>query len=118
LESSDQGIARRASLPAYFFFAYAFVNFFIFILQASPGTNHKGQNPAIEWRGFSGHWMVFYCASFVILSSALRSSRQRPDLPRLRSVFYAPDAFAEAAGFDFPLSFRGCRSLRSKGCGF
>ena len=60
----------------YFFFAYAFVNFFIFILQAPPGTNHKGQNPAIEWRGFSGHWMVFYCASFVILSSALRSSRQ------------------------------------------
>jgi hypothetical protein len=62
----------------YFFFAYAFVNFFIFILQQPPGTAPKGQNPALEWRGFSGHWMVFYCASFVILSSALRSSRQRP----------------------------------------
>ncbi len=62
----------------YFFFAYAFVNFFIFILQAPPGTVPKGQNPALEWRGFSGHWMVFYCASFVILSSALYSSRQRP----------------------------------------
>jgi len=62
----------------YFFFAYAFVNFFTFILQQPPGTAPKGQNPALEWRGFSGHWMVFYCASFVILSSALRSSRQRP----------------------------------------
>jgi len=61
----------------YFFFAYAFVNFFVFILQAPPGTAPKGQNPALEWRGFSGHWMVFYCASLVILSSALHSSRKR-----------------------------------------
>jgi len=62
----------------YFFFAYAFVNFFIFILQAPPGTAPKDENPVLQWRGFSGHWMVFYCASFVILSSALRSSRQGP----------------------------------------
>jgi len=62
----------------YFFFAYAFVNFFVFILQAPPGTAPKGQSPAVEWRGFSGHWMLFYCASFVILSSALHSSRKRP----------------------------------------
>jgi hypothetical protein len=61
----------------YFFFAYAFINFFIFIVQALPGTAPKDQNPAAQWRGFSGHWMLFYCASFVILSSALHSSRQR-----------------------------------------
>ena len=61
----------------YFFFAYAFVNFFIFLLQAPTGKQ-PDQTPAIVWRGFSGHWMVFYCASFVILSSALRSSRQHP----------------------------------------
>ena len=60
----------------YFFFAYAFVNFFIFFLRAPTGKYPDGP-PALVWRGFSGHWMVFYCASFVILSSALKSSRER-----------------------------------------
>ena len=60
----------------YFFFAYAFINFFIFFLQAPTGKQ-PDQTPAIVWRGFSGHWMVFYCASFAILSSALRASRHR-----------------------------------------
>jgi hypothetical protein len=60
----------------YFFFAYAFVNFAIFFAQAPTGR-HSGEPPPAIWRGFSGHWMVFYCASFVILSSALNSSRQR-----------------------------------------
>jgi hypothetical protein len=62
----------------YFFFAYAFVNFSVFMFKSPSGAAPNGQNPAIEWRGFSGHWMLFYCASFVILSSALRSSRQDP----------------------------------------
>ena len=60
----------------YFFFAYAFVNFFIFFFQAPTGKQPI-ETPAIVWRGFSGHWMVFYCASFVILSSALKASRER-----------------------------------------
>lgn len=60
----------------YFFFAYAFVNFFIFFFQAPTGKQ-PNETPAIVWRGFSGHWMVFYCASFVILSSSLNSSRER-----------------------------------------
>jgi hypothetical protein len=61
----------------YFFFAYAFVNFAIFMAQAPTGK-HPDRTPAMVWRGFSGHWMLFYCASFAILSSALRSSPQRP----------------------------------------
>ena len=61
----------------YFFFAYAFVNFAIFLAQAST-EKHSGETTATDWRGFSGHWMAFYCASFVILSSAVNSSRQRP----------------------------------------
>ena len=60
----------------YFFFAYAFVNFAIFMAQAPTGKQ-TGETPAVVWRGFSGHWMVFYCASFVILSSTLHSSRRR-----------------------------------------
>lgn len=61
-----------------FFSAYAFVMFFVSFFQTSPGAVPKGQNPASEWLGFSSVWMVFYCASFAILSSALHSSRQRP----------------------------------------
>jgi hypothetical protein len=60
----------------YFFFAYAVVNFAIFFLQMAPLGKQEGTSP-LTWRGFSGHWMVFYCASFAILTSAVRSSRIR-----------------------------------------
>jgi hypothetical protein len=62
----------------YFFFAYTSIIFFVSFVEAPPGTVPKGQTPAIQWRDFSAIWMVFYCASFAILSSALHSSRQRP----------------------------------------
>jgi hypothetical protein len=60
----------------YFFFAYAIVNFALFYFQAPTGEQ-DGSPSALTWRGFSGHWMVFYCASFAILTSALRSSSVR-----------------------------------------
>jgi hypothetical protein len=62
----------------YLFLAYASITSFVSFFQTPPGTVPKGQTPALEWRGFSSIWMVFYCASFVILSSALNSSRERP----------------------------------------
>lgn len=62
----------------YFFFAYAFVNFFISFFPLFPAGDSNHQNPALQWRGFSGHWMVFYYASFIILSSALRPTPARP----------------------------------------
>jgi hypothetical protein len=62
----------------YFFFAYAFVNFAIYLYHSPPGTAPAPRDPIADWRGFSGHWMVFYCASYAILSSALQSSQQRP----------------------------------------
>ncbi len=60
----------------YFFFAYAATIGLFSFLQAPPGTapNHDGS----DWRGFSAIWMVFYCASFAILSSALRASSEVP----------------------------------------
>ncbi len=60
----------------YFFFAYAIVNFTIFFFQDPIGKQDGPPSP-LTWRGFSGHWMVFYCASFAILTSALRSSTSR-----------------------------------------
>ena len=62
----------------YFFFAYAFISSFVDFFHMAPGVVPKGPNPGPQWRGFSAIWMVFYCASFAILSSALNSSRQRP----------------------------------------
>lgn len=57
----------------YFFFAYASVIGLLVFFQSPPGIV-PDRNPAAAWRGFSAIWMVFYCASFAILSSALRSS--------------------------------------------
>jgi hypothetical protein len=61
----------------YFFFVYAGINFFIFFFQVLPGTVARDHNAGPPWRGFSGHWMVFYYASFLILFSSLTSTRQR-----------------------------------------
>jgi hypothetical protein len=56
----------------YGFGGYAFVNFALFIFRAPPHGG-SGNPPAVVWRGFSGHWMVFYCASMAILYSAVNS---------------------------------------------
>jgi hypothetical protein len=57
----------------YGLFGYAILNFLYFIV-VSPGkgaATAAGRAPAIIVRGFSGHWMVFYAASFAILFSYL-----------------------------------------------
>lgn len=56
-----------------FFFAYAFVTGLLVFLKSPPGVV-PNRDPAVDWRGFSAVWMVFYCASFAILSAALHSS--------------------------------------------
>jgi hypothetical protein len=61
-----------------FFFAYAIFNFIIFFFQVAPLGKQIGPPSPLVWRGFSGHWMVFYLAAYAILSSAARSSRLRP----------------------------------------
>lgn len=55
----------------YFFLAYAFVNFMLFMLKA-PAGNTDPSLPSVVWRGFSGHWMAFYSAALAILYSATR----------------------------------------------
>ena len=59
----------------YVFFGYAVVNFAIFFLNTAGGSD--GANPpATVWRGFSGHWMLFYSAAFAILYSASRDRHE------------------------------------------
>ena len=57
-------------------FGYAFLNFFLFLTKVP--ANGKGANPPAQmWRGFSGHWMAFYAASFAILYAATVANRTR-----------------------------------------
>lgn len=57
-----QGSPEWMRYMVYGFFGYAFVNFALFISKAPTGGG--GANPpAIVWRGFSGHWMLFYSAA-------------------------------------------------------
>jgi len=58
----------------YGFFAYAVINFMYFLTQAPTGRNEGADPPAIVWRGFSGHWMVFYLSAFAILYAAARQN--------------------------------------------
>jgi hypothetical protein len=57
----------------YGFSGYAFLNFALFLGSGgSSGPGNTGLNPpANVWRGFSGHWMVFYSAALAILYSAV-----------------------------------------------
>lgn len=52
----------------YGLFGYAFFNFFWVFLRIGLGKA-SGNSAENGWRGFSGHWMLFYAASFAILYS-------------------------------------------------
>jgi len=56
----------------YFFFGYAILNFILFlVLEAGSGNSKGSGTPSTVFRGFSGHWMVFYCVAMAILYSAI-----------------------------------------------
>jgi hypothetical protein len=58
------------------FFAYAIVNFVVFLLLMVFVHPHAGQPggdpPSVVWQGFSGHWMAFYSAGLAIVTAAYR----------------------------------------------
>ena len=63
----------------YFFFGYAIFNFVLFMIIAPSGHPSAGPMPPSVVRGFSGHWMAFYCAAFAILySKAHARDEDRP----------------------------------------
>ena len=59
----------------YALFVYAFVNFF----RSQPDGEH-GMSPN-TLRLFSGHWMLFYGAAFVVMYSAINVERGSSDIP-------------------------------------
>jgi hypothetical protein len=65
-----KGSPNWVRYPIYGFFGYAVINFIYFFYETKDGRD-GGDNPAaMVWRGFSGHWMVFYLAAFTILYTA------------------------------------------------
>jgi hypothetical protein len=58
----------------YGFFGYAFVNFALFMSKAPTEKSGGGDTPPIVWRGFSGHWMLFYSAALATLYAAAKAS--------------------------------------------
>ena len=85
----------------YGFLIYAIVNFAIFILFLAPTGKHvSGDPPSAVWRGFSGHWMVFYSAGLAILTSAYRkglSQTSEPKCPNGHSIGFG-DKFCATCG--------------------
>jgi Protein of unknown function (DUF3592) len=60
----------------YGFLAYAGINFMYFFFQVPTGRTEGVDPPAMVWRGFSGHWMVFYLSALAILYSAARQTAE------------------------------------------
>ena len=82
------------------FLIYAIVNFAIFILFLAPTGKQVGGNPpSVVWRGFSGHWMVFYSAGLAILTSAYRKglSNLEPRCPNGHSIGFG-DKYCPTCG--------------------
>ena len=65
-----RGCPKWMRYVLYCVFGYAFLSFFAFFLSVdSP------ENEANTVRGFSGHWLIFYYAAFVILRSYINVSK-------------------------------------------
>lgn len=60
----------------YGFFAYAIINFFLFFISDfNVATPTVGETPGNVVRGFSGHWMVFYCTAVAIFYGAIQREK-------------------------------------------
>jgi hypothetical protein len=86
----------------YFFFGYAILNFALFIILEIVSGNSKESRsgtPPNVFRGFSGHWMVFYCAAMAILYSAIHVKEHDDARRCLNGHLVSPSAkFCEECG--------------------
>jgi hypothetical protein len=81
---------------------YAVANFLLFIATDSSHqhTSGAGMPPSVV-RGFSGHWLAFYGAAFVILYSAAHITNWNPTCPNGHKI--SPLAnFCEECGARIP----------------
>ncbi len=85
-----RGCPAWMKYAVYGFFAYALVNFVIFLLSSAvaKGSGTGAMSPAVV-RAFSGHWMAFYSAAMAVLYSAAHlpaSETQEHKCPNGHSV--------------------------------
>lgn len=58
-------------------FGYTLVNFALFIY-ATGSNPHSGPAGPLEWRGFSGHWMLFFAISACMSYLAAKNGQDAP----------------------------------------
>ena len=63
-------------------FAYAIVNFFLFMVSTMGHPKPTGAAPPAVIRGFSGHWMIFYAVAFSAFYSIIRRTEKKPETER------------------------------------
>jgi hypothetical protein len=86
------------------FLIYALVNFAIFFMATRQHRPAGAAPPSDVWRGFSGHWMVFYSAGLTILTVAYRKGwtnleRRCPNGHRIGHA----DSFCPTCGVRVPV---------------
>jgi hypothetical protein len=74
----SKGSPEWVRYGVYGLFAYAFLNFLYFMKTQLPNGDKSGPPSAAVWRGFSGHWMVFYSVALAILYTAAKSNDNVP----------------------------------------
>jgi hypothetical protein len=65
-----RGCPAWMRIAVYGLFAYSFLNFAFFVVQGAAQS--KNVPDVLEYRGFSGHWMLFYFVGATTLYSASR----------------------------------------------
>jgi hypothetical protein len=80
------------------FMIYAGINFSSFV-EAPIAKQVGGDPPTAVWRGFSGHWMLFYSAGLAIVTAAHRrgTSNHGPKCPNGHSIGFG-DKFCATCG--------------------
>ena len=73
-----KGLPDWMRYTVYFFFAYAFANFALYTGQKLESLNGTSGVSHSDWRGFSGHWMLFYSAAFATMYAALQAESEGP----------------------------------------
>ena len=90
-------------------FAYAIINFALFIINAPNGghTQIHGPQTFAEIRGFTGHFMIFYAVAFASLYSAIQTAKSDPTLRCPSGHPVPPSAkFCEQCGAEIPSKSR------------
>ena len=87
----------------YVLFAYAILNFILFMFTTMNGPQSVGDAPPSAVRGFSGHWMIFYGAAFATRYSAIHAPHLVRDRKCPNGHAVGPDVnFCPECGYAFP----------------